>query len=198
MAVDLEKVLGDLTAFYDFTDKTVISVGAGGGQLVEFARHTRKVLAVDCDEAALEKLKTVLLQKSLSGLFEPVLCDFYMFKRSADVLIFEFSFHEMPDPARALAHARTLAPDVLILDHRPESPWAWQVMEEEKVASSTAAYEAAGIRRQAVFIADQRFRTHRELADKIRSQGEIALRRAEAYTGHENFFIPMTYGLTLL
>jgi hypothetical protein len=38
VAVDIKAIIAELTAFHDFKDKTVISVGAGGGQMVEFAR----------------------------------------------------------------------------------------------------------------------------------------------------------------
>ena len=38
MATDITQVSANLLSFYDFRDKVVVSVGAGGGQLIEYAR----------------------------------------------------------------------------------------------------------------------------------------------------------------
>jgi hypothetical protein len=34
MATDLNLIITNLLAFYDFTNKTIVSVGAGGGQRI--------------------------------------------------------------------------------------------------------------------------------------------------------------------
>ncbi|HLE60371.1 MAG TPA: hypothetical protein VI700_02445, partial [Thermoanaerobaculaceae bacterium] len=52
MATDVTEVLADLLAFYEFDNKAMISVGAGGGQLAGYGRVARKVIAVDPDGAA--------------------------------------------------------------------------------------------------------------------------------------------------
>lgn len=52
MATDLSAIVRNLTAFYDFAGKTVVAVGAGGGQLAESARSMRHVVAVDRDPSA--------------------------------------------------------------------------------------------------------------------------------------------------
>jgi len=198
MATDIKQVLNNLRSFYDFSGKTVVSVGAGGGQLIEFAMDARKLWAVDSDKPAIEKLEDVIREKGMDELVEPVHCDFVDFQQKADVLIFEFSFHEMNDPSAALAHARSLAPDVIIFDHMPESPWAWQVVEEDKVARSAAAYEAAKVRRRVEFKVDQIFPDFDALIEKVKVMGPLALRRAAGYVGHTNFFIPFYYGIVLI
>jgi hypothetical protein len=53
MATDINTIIANLMAFYDFRDKTVISVGAGGGQLIEYGRTAGKIIAVENDPGAM-------------------------------------------------------------------------------------------------------------------------------------------------
>jgi len=46
MATDDKKLIAELLSFYDFTAETVIAVGAGGGQLLEYGRAAGQVLAL--------------------------------------------------------------------------------------------------------------------------------------------------------
>lgn len=198
MATDVALVVRNLLDFYPFAGKTVVSVGAGGGQLVEYGREARKVLAVDQDVAALQRLAEVVRAKGLSGSFELVHADFFDVSARGDVVLFEFSLHEMPDPARALAHARTLAADVVVLDHSPGSDWAFQTVEEEKVRASTVAMRRFGVRSERVFRAEQRFADHAELLAKVSSQGPLAVERSERFRGATDIVIPFGYGIALL
>ncbi|MCJ7587638.1 MAG: hypothetical protein MUQ00_07040 [Candidatus Aminicenantes bacterium] len=125
MATDYGKIVEDLLAFYDFRDKTVVAVGAGGGQLIEYGRPARKVIAVDNDALALGKLREKLKAAALEDKFTPVLCDFNRAAMTGDAVLFEFCLHELPDAAAALRHAKYLAPDVVIFDHGPGSDWAF-------------------------------------------------------------------------
>ena len=49
MATDLDTILRDIERCYDFGGRSVIHVGAGGGQLIGYARNARSVLGVDTD-----------------------------------------------------------------------------------------------------------------------------------------------------
>ena len=60
MATDIAAILRDLESCYDFTRKSVIHVGAGGGQLIGYAGRTRNVLGVDPDTAAAERFPRAL------------------------------------------------------------------------------------------------------------------------------------------
>jgi len=102
MATDIAKVVATLTSFYDFRIKSVVHVGAGGGQFVGYASRARHVVAID--------------------------------------------------PDAVLRHARTLAPETLVVDHVPESQWAWHTAEEEKAARSLAAVELAGVSADLLFL----------------------------------------------
>ena len=87
MATDYGKIVEDLLAFYDFRDKTVVAVGAGGGQLIEYGRPARKVIAVDSDPGALEKLRENLRAAGLESKFDPVLCDFNRAEMTGDAVL---------------------------------------------------------------------------------------------------------------
>ncbi|OFV80174.1 MAG: hypothetical protein A2Y78_10090 [Acidobacteria bacterium RBG_13_68_16] len=198
MATDAAAVLANLLRFYPFDDKTMISVGAGGGQLAGYGRVARKVIAVDSDGAALGALAERTRLLGVEGRFVLVEKDFMAVTESADVVLFEFSLHEITDPGAALAHAVTLAPDIVIIDHAPDSPWAHAVDETEKVAASWQAIGARGIRYMERFEAVQRFASYQELFDKVKGQGAEAIRRIERWHGCADHPIPMTYRTALL
>lgn len=198
MATDVPLLIRNLLGFYDFTGRTVVSVGAGGGQLVEYGRGARKVFAVDSDGAALERLAAALETRGLTESFELVPADLLAARCRGDVVLFEFSLHEMPDPDLALAHARTLAHDVLVLDHAPGSEWAFHTAEEEKVRASAAALRRFGVRSERRFKAEQRFADHAELLAKVAVQGPVAVERAERFRGATGIVIPFGYSITLL
>ena len=187
MAADYQKLAETLTRFYDFTDKTVLYVGAGGRQLLDPAVKNRRLIAIDRDAG------------SLAGLnIEAVAADFEEVRLAGDVVYFEFCLHEMPDPLRALQHARTLAPETVVFDHSPESEWIFLGAEEEQVRRSTAAMIEFGIRRRVTFQTEQRFQEYAELIAKVSPQGELALERARRFEGATGIEIPMCCELVLL
>jgi len=173
-------------------------VGAGGGQLLDLYRDTARIVAIDSDPAALRQLEAAVAARGLQDRVELVQGDFFDVARRAEVVVFEFCLHEMPDPARALERARSLAPEVLVFDHAPGSRWAYYTVEEEKVVRSTQAMEACGIRRRADFTGEQRFRDHGELRDKVASQGPTAVERAAPLREGRDIVIPMAYLAALL
>ncbi|HEX7492623.1 MAG TPA: hypothetical protein VF346_00250, partial [Bacteroidales bacterium] len=65
MATDIKKIINNLLEFYDFSSRTIITVGAGGGQLIEYGRISKKVLAIDFDKESLQKLKDNLIRSGL-------------------------------------------------------------------------------------------------------------------------------------
>jgi hypothetical protein len=111
---------------------------------------------------------------------------------------FEFCLHEMPDPGMALAHAKTLALDIVVFDHAPGSEWAYMAAEEDKVSRSAQAMERFGIRAREIFRTDQIFKDYAELLAKISPQGPLAVERAARFMNVTGIAIPMGYGLTLL
>lgn len=198
MATDVGLVVRNLLEFYPFAGKTVVSVGAGGGQLVEYGREALRVVAVDVDAGALGRLSDVLAARGLADRFELVHSDLLGLAARGDVVLFEFSLHEMPDPSSALRHARSLAPDVVVLDHAPGSEWARHVAEEDKVLRSAEAMRRLGVRAERLFLGEQRFADHAELLAKVSGQGPLAVERAERFRGAPGIVIPFGYGVALL
>jgi predicted RNA methylase len=91
VATDARQIVANLTAFYDFTGKAVIAVGAGGGQLAEYARTTRRVVAVDRDRAAIERLAARARECGLAERFIFVPRDFFEVRTPGDMVLFEFA-----------------------------------------------------------------------------------------------------------
>jgi hypothetical protein len=198
MAADYGKMAASLTRFYDFLDKTVLFVGAGRKQLLDPAIRTKKMIAIDQDADALKELEARVAAKGMQELVDVVAADFTDVSARGDVVYFEFCLHEMIDPLRALAHARSLAPDIVAYDHLPGSEWIFHGAEEEEVARGADAMKQFGIRRRETFVTEQRFKDHAELSAKVAGQGPVAIERAQHFAGVSPVVIPMRYALTLL
>jgi predicted RNA methylase len=198
MPADYQRMIATLLAFFDFTGKTVLDVGGGGGQLAGFGRAAGRVLALDVDPAALETLRGNLRTAGLEDKFELIRGDFFKMDLKADVVLFEFSLHEMADPAAAVERARMLASDVVVFDHWPGSPWSFIGAEEDKVAASWASLSRFPVRKTASFETHQVFRDHEQLRERVKDQGPVSLARIAGYQGLTDIRIPMPYGLALL
>lgn len=198
MATDYTKLAADLTGFYDFSGKVVLYVGAGTRQLLDPATPTKKVVAIDKDELVLRELKAKIAAEHWEERIALLATDFVDVELPGDVVYFEFCLHEMEDPEKALAHAKSLSTDVVVYDHSPGSAWVFYCDEEQKVARSTAAMQRLGIRRRNCFSNVQHFADHAELLAKIGSQGATAVDRAQRFLKSKNIVIPMNYELDLL
>jgi predicted RNA methylase len=191
-------MIADLLAFYELKGKTVLAVGAGGGQLVEYGRTARKVLALDRDPQAIEKLRESVRAAGLGDRYEPVLGDFFGTSLEAEVVLFEFCLHEMSDPGAAIEHALALAADVVVFDHGPGSEWAYVAAEDVRVAASWAALSRFPVKKARTYETVQVFASYDQLYEKVKGQGPASLARIEAYKGRTDIRIPMPYGLALI
>jgi SAM-dependent methyltransferase len=198
MVTDIGAIERNLQSFYDFQDKSVVHVGAGGGQLIGYSAITRSVLAIDIDSAATSRLKEAVCEKGLEHRFKIEVADILSISSEADVVLFEFCLHEMPDPGRALKHAQRLAPKIFVIDHHPDSPWAWYVCEDEKAGRSWNEVRRFNIVREASFTADQHFDTYSDLFFKVKVMGETAIERIADFVGMNNISIKMQYTIALL
>jgi SAM-dependent methyltransferase len=198
MATDIQKIIDNLSAFYDFTGKSVIHVGAGGGQIIGYAHRAHSVLAVDTDAEAIEHLKASVMSSGLSDKFTIEHRDFMELEAGADVVFFEFCLHEMTEPHNALAKAGKLAKDVLILDHKEDSPWSWYACETEKLRKSWGAVTRLDIVRAQEWDAVQIFKKYTELSDKFSILGKPALDRIKVFELEAPIKIDMNYKAALI
>jgi SAM-dependent methyltransferase len=198
MATDIARVLANLTGFYDFQGKATVHVGAGGGQFVGYAAQARHVVAVDPDAEAVGRLQMAIGAMGLATRFIVRQQAFEAVADRGDVVLFEFCLHEMADPDALLEHARSLAPETLVIDHAPGSRWAWYTAETEKIERSWAAVERAGIKRQEHHCGQQRFADGEALLQKVQSLGEPAVSRARTIAGRRPIEIEMTYRIALV
>jgi hypothetical protein len=198
LPTDCRKLSKNLSEFYDFTDKVVLFVGAAGGQLLHPATRTKKLIAIDRNVEALTQLKTKFMSQRPHDSVEVIGAGFEEVTAQGDAIYLEFCLHEMDDPEKALLHAKSLAPDIIVYDHSPGSEWIYYGAEEEKVAFSAAIMRTFGIRRRQTFEAEQRFTNFAELLAKMSSQGQLAIQRIQRFAGAANIVIPMDYELDLL
>jgi tRNA G37 N-methylase Trm5 len=198
MAADIKRMIDNLLGFYDFNNKTIISVGAGGGQFIEYGRYSKQVMAVDIDQEALSKLEIALKKNQLAEKFILIHSDFFLLNQKADVVMFEFCLHEMENAEAAIKHALTLAPSVLINDHWTNSEWAFIVDEKEKVSKSWSAVMGFNLKKVQQYDTIQFFHDYDELYQKVNGQGENTISRIIKYKGRKDFTIPMTYGFALI
>jgi len=198
MAADYQQIAQNIREFYSFSGKKVVAVGAGNGPLTDLVLESRKLTVIDKDPAAIRQWEAKVAAEGLQDRVDVIQADFCETSPHGDVVYFEFCLHEMNNPGQALRHALTLAPEVLIFDHLPDSEWAFHAAEEDKVRRSTDALADFACTRRQAFRTEQRFPEYRQLVEKVSCQGEVALGRAERYRGAADIAIPMTYGLTLL
>lgn len=198
MATDYAQLTRNLLHFYDFTNKVVLFVGAGGKQLLDPSAGTKKLIAIDQDVEALRELAANVAAKGIQDSVEVVGSRFEDVAQPGDLVYFEFCLHEMSDPLQALIHARKLAPDIVVFDHSPGSEWIFYGAEEDKVPRSAQAMEHFGVRRCERFHTEQRFADYAELLAKVSPQGPTAVERIQRFAGATNISIPMAYELNLL
>jgi 2-polyprenyl-3-methyl-5-hydroxy-6-metoxy-1,4-benzoquinol methylase len=198
MATDIKKILKNLYEFYDLSDHTIITVGAGGGQLIGYGNKAKNVLAIDYDREALDKLRDNLIKEGLEEKFSLIYSEFSVLDLHGDVVMFEFCLHEMENPETALKHAKTMASDILVLDHIIGSEWAFIGAEEEKIEKSWCALMSLNPRKIRKFETVQIFHDYEELYQKVKPQGEISIERIQRYKEKINITIPMTYGIVLI
>ena len=198
MATDTKQIVANLLSFYDFSNKTIVSVGAGGGQFIEYGRNAKKVYAIDNDKSALTKLEENLQKANLSDRFTLIHSEFENITQSADVVLFEFCLHEMKDARAAITHALTLSPNILVSDHWPTSEWAYIVDEREKATASWNAINTFNPQKVQQHNALQIFADYEELYQKVKGQGEATIQRIEQYKNQTNIEIPMSYGFAII
>ncbi len=198
MAADYKQMAQNIREFYSFSGKIVLGVGAGAGPLTDLVLESRKLIVIDKEPAAIRFWEAKVATDGLQDRVDVIQADFCETSPRGDVVYFEFCLHEMNDPGQALRHALTLAPEVLVFDHLPDSEWAFHAAEEDKVRRSTDALADFACTRHQEFRTEQRFPEYQQLVEKVSPQGKVALQRAERYSGATDIAIPMTYGLTLL
>jgi hypothetical protein len=198
LVVNRSELKANLTRFYDFEGKAALYVGAGGGQLLDPASGVRKLVAIDSDAGSLKGFRKEAKTKWAGIPIQFVPRGFESVDLRADVVYFEFCLHEMARPIKVLGHAHSLAPDIVVMDHLPQSEWIFYGAEEAQVLRSNKAVETFGIRRRETFTTEQRFKDYQELSARLAEAGKKSLQRSLTLKGAKDIRIQMDYGLFLL
>src|ERR1017187_7592141 len=146
-----------------------LSITESLGRIFDPAIQTNKLIAIDRDTGMLGGMHASM---------DVVRANFEDVTVSGDVVYFEFCQHEMDDLRKALSHASTLVPDIVVFDHLPGSEWVFCGAEEDKVRRSAEAMERFGVRRRETFRTEQCFRDHAGLLAKVTVQGATAIRES--------------------
>jgi tRNA A58 N-methylase Trm61 len=198
MPTDISQILANLTSFYSFRDKRVVHVGVGAGNLLGYASLAQSVYAVDSDSSVTALLQSRVATEGLESTVSVVTRDFFEFVVPSDVVLLEFCLHEMKEPERALRHARSLASDVVVIDHLQESKWLWYADETEGAVKAWAAISAGGPRKTQSYEALQRFDDYGSLQERFAALGSKSRERIVELAGQAAITIPMPYGIALL
>jgi len=166
--------------------------------LTGYAARARSVLGVDPDPDGIARLLESIRERSLEHCFEVFEGEIAAVAHAADLTLFEFCLHEIDDPAAALEHAQTLSPEVLVIDHLPQSRWSWYTCETEKLERSWAAVSGLRVLRESTCDAVQLFPDFAELESKLQILGEPALTRIQELSDQNEVSIQMPYGMALL
>jgi hypothetical protein len=150
------------------------------------------------DAKAASQLEAAVQEKGLSNKFEIEVADIISISAKADVVFFEFCLHEMSDPGKALKHARKLAPNILVIDHHPNSQWAWCVLESEKASRSWDATRKLNVVKEKTFSAEQYFSDYSDLLSKVKIMGDLAIARIADFIGKSNITIKMRHIIALI
>ena len=193
MMRDIDQIIRNLLNFYNFNNKNIISVGAGGGQFIEYGRVAQKVYAIDNDLNALKQLEKTLKLQNITEKFELIHSDFKNVKLKGDVVLFEFCFHEMQEHISTINHALKMSKDIVITDHDINSEWAYYVEEEVKATQSWNAAETFPILKNEVIETKQYFEDYTQLYNKVHIQGETTINRIKKFKDQKKFSIPMKY-----
>lgn len=198
MPTDISQILANLTSFYLFRGKRVVHVGVGAGSLLGYASSAQTVYAVDNDTSVTSLLQRRVVSEGLEDTVSVVTRDFFEVVLPSDVVLLEFCLHEMEEPDRAIRHARSLAPDVVVIDHLPTSNWLWYANETTGAANAWAAVSAGGPREMQSYEAWQRFDDYETLQAKFSALGQTSRERIAELASQSTIVIPMPYGIALL
>jgi SAM-dependent methyltransferase len=198
MVVNRDELTSALTKFYDFRGKKVLYVGCGLGQLLPPGSGVASVVGIDRDAKALGAFRRVAATTWAGIPITFVPRKFETIRHHGDVAYFEFCMHMMKDPRRTLKLARSLAKDVVIMDHLPGSKWVYYWAGEEQVARSTKAIQSFGIKREKTLVTEQRFEDGKALAKRLDQVGREARRRIMELKDAKDIRMRMDYGLYLL
>lgn len=193
MALDTSFITESILSFYDFSNKDVIHVGAGGGKLIAYSHIARRIKALDNNPVAIELLEKCAKKEGLEHKLFAIEGDFMNFKGHADVVFFEFCLHEMEDAFAAIKHAKNMFADIIILDHSPDSKWAYYALEEKKTSKSWSAIEKFDVKKMTSYSIDQKFESYDYLVEKLSVLGDKSIKRIKYLEGNKDISISMPF-----
>ena len=96
------------------------------------------------------------------------------------------------------ARANSIANNVLIIDHVPESEWSWYCCETEKIERSWKSMENIDFIESKRKVALQTYDSYEELRNKLPVVGDEAINRIKELKGKTDINIEMPYRMVLI
>jgi ubiquinone/menaquinone biosynthesis C-methylase UbiE len=193
MATDIQQVIGNVKKQYKMDNRVVITAGAGGGQFVDYYETAAHIYGIEKEETAMAMLKNKIEEKGLEGKYECIQSDYFDIEIKGDVVVFEFSLHEMNDIKKAMEKGKKIAQEILIIDHSWKSEWITYVDEVEKVERVKEYIDRNKPKKIEHFSGIQKFKDYNELKEKVKIQGKKALDSIEKFMGQKNIKIEFGY-----
>jgi len=197
MATYLDKMKQDIAEFINCSSKSVLIVGAGGGKLFGYTDSAKKVYALDCNNKALDKLKELIPLSEQGNKYE-LICDYFEnVNTKVDIVIFEFSLHEIPDTYNALKHAKDLAKRVIIAEHAADSEWICLAQEDQNVKKVEEALKRFEIKKVNEYVTGKEFRDIDDLKTKLGYQvNDNVPYIFDEYKNKSNYVVEMKYRIS--
>ena len=183
--------------FINCDGKSVLIVGAGGGKLFGYTDSARKVYALDCNNKALDKLKEVIPLDEQGNKYE-LMCDYFEnVNTKVDIVIFEFSLHEIPDTDNALKHAKNLAKRVIVAEHASDSELICLAQEDQNVKKVEEGLKRFEIKKVNEYVTGKEFRDIDDLKIKLGyNVNDNVPRVFESYKNKTNYIVEMKYRIS--
>ena len=197
MATYLDKMKQDISEFIDCHRQTVLIVGAGGGKLFGYTDSARKIYALDCNKEALDKLNEIIRECDQGNKYE-LICDYFEnVTTNVDIVIFEFSLHEIPDTYKTLKHAKSLATRVIVAEHTSDSEWICLAQEDQNVKRVEDGLSKFNIKKSNEYITGKEFKDLDDLKSKLGYRIDDTLPSIfENYKNKKNYVIEMKYRIS--
>ena len=197
MSTYLDKMKQDISAFINCYGQSVLIVGAGGGKLFGYTDSARKIYALDCNKEALDKLKEIIPECDQGNKYE-LICDYFENTTTkVDIVIFEFSLHEIPDTYKALKHAKSLGNRVIVVEHTSDSEWICIAQEDQNAKRVEDGLNKFNIKKANEYITGKEFKDLDDLKCKLGYKIDDTLPCIfENYRNKKNYVVEMKYRIS--
>ena len=142
-----DSIINNMYDFYDYSNKSVMIVGAGYGKLNGYANNANRIIAVDKDKEALSMLEKALEKDTMNSKYSLINDEMEKVNLNVDCVVFEFVLHQIDDIERAIDHAMRISKNVIMVNHKSNSEWINLVNEQDNAKRVEKVLQKYSIKR---------------------------------------------------